>query len=432
MPIRLAIPTDLQHPAHLAPLPDIIQPEGLRFAGTSEVLRWVIKLEWREGADIKVGTGFFLNIPGSPAHDVLLTAAHNLVSPSNIPSQNLRAFLPRIQTDPADPSQSWVTYEPPYSVPQSATHVCASYDPSVPTYGTDWGFIRLPPDSALEYGFGYSIRLGYEERLLGDLNVTGYRADSKLGAPATSTGVCVSCYDNQLEYRVQTEQGISGSPVWYEYKGRPTVVGIHNARPRSNHAKVSSRRTAPGSHGAFITLALLSEVFDVLGVGRKAVQLRAREPPKPKGRTAKKVTAAKIPDIPSMPAAGLFLSFTPAHDFARVKLGRGSLFDIFPVSSTSGERPDIVILAMRMDTKWVYFNPAARELSLVDTLSDACLFTERNIKAKRKAMRVVVGEREGEQYQLRIQGYRINELDGDDAVSSEVSLVLFPDANNDS
>jgi V8-like Glu-specific endopeptidase len=75
-------------------------------------------------------------------------------------------------------------------------------------------------------GFGFALKLGHDDLYHENLNIGGYRLDTRPGKPVTSSGKCISCWDNQLEYEIQTEKGLSGSAVFTGYKGHDTVIAI--------------------------------------------------------------------------------------------------------------------------------------------------------------------------------------------------------------
>jgi V8-like Glu-specific endopeptidase len=172
----------------------------------------------------KSGNGFFIHIPGTE-NDVVLTAGHNLIDETKkLYGQVSVSFF-----DPA--SRQFVDRE----VPPTAIHICPTYknnpttDVKKPESRNDYGAILLareaghPPHPA----FGFSAMLGDEEKIQGDVSVTGYQAGTS-GPPVTSSGECINpiVTRNQLEYKVKTEAGISGSPVWIGYNGLVTSVAV--------------------------------------------------------------------------------------------------------------------------------------------------------------------------------------------------------------
>lgn len=385
---------------------------------------WTVKLEfYTSDNSLTFGTGFFINIPATASHEVILTAAHNLIDAKGKPTKDLIVHLPRV--DPNGPPDAPAVIAR-YPVPDADIRISASYrKKQTDNDAEDFGAILLPRGAVRGYGFGYSLKLAYEQTLRGDVYVSGYRAMTPPGHPITSSGLCICCYDKQLEYRAETEQGISGSPVWFEFERVQTVVAIQYV---ANHLYIFLRvmtlscsnraaRRGGGSRGSRITLALLREVFSwVSGVGQYAVQLRALDGPKKS-------------QGPKLPKPGIFLHFSKDWDFGRVKLGAGSLLDVLPVQTSSGQG-NSEMLALAVENEWVFFNPMKNEVKLVDRLRDGCLFKKGNIKLKKKSMRIVV-KTGGREYQLKMQCSMIDEFDGDDAESSEVSLVRYPEDNDD-
>jgi len=374
---KIVIDEELQHPSWSGDFPEVIRPLGLKFVDLDAINGWVRQLSFTRDRGLHYGSGFLFHIPGA-SHDVILTAAHNLIGPNGDLSTEIRVNSSR------------------QSVPESDIRVSAAYKIKQ-TAETDFGAILMPRSSEGS-GFGYSIRLAFEEHFKGELSVSGYRVPlgpQQSARPVTSTGPCVGCYKQQIEYRAETEQGISGSPVWMEYQGAPVAVAIHNHRPE---------RKRGGSRGSRITPQLLREVFGWVGVGNYGIKLRAQ---------GKKASPG--------PPRGLYLNFSENFPFARVRLGSGTAFDVLPAHATR----DKELYALAMGEKWVMFNIARQEAGLKDEITDKCLFSKSNVK--KKTMRITV-EDNGRTYQLRMQGKRIKETgDEEDAESSEVSFVSYPD-----
>lgn len=168
----------------------------------------------------------------------------------------------------------------------------------------------------------------------------------------------------------------------------------------SNHRPA---RNGAGSRGSRLTPALLREIFGWVSAGEYGVRLRAQ------GKTT------------MLPPRGLYLNFSEDFEFGRVRLGSGTIFDVLPAHVT----PEKVLYALAVGTKWVMFNNARKEVVLTENMRDGCLFMKANVKIKKKTMQIVV-EKEGKSYQLQMQGTRIREFDGEDAESSEVSMVEYP------
>lgn len=58
------------------------------------------------------------------------------------------------------------------------------------------------------------------------LIVSGYRFNDNPGDPSISTGRGFVRSQDQLEYEITTQPGLSGSPVFLSHGGFETVVGI--------------------------------------------------------------------------------------------------------------------------------------------------------------------------------------------------------------
>ncbi|KAF8517816.1 hypothetical protein JB92DRAFT_3113324 [Gautieria morchelliformis] len=385
MTTKLNIGEDLQHPAWLGNVRDVPIAPGLKFMDQKSSGDRVVKLRFQRNGEANFGSGFFVNIPDA-THDVILTAGHNLIDPNGNMSEHLTLQHPN-----------------DIPIPISDVRVSAAYKANQKP-ATDYGAILLPKTSPGK-GFGFSLKFAYETSRKGDVNVSGYRVPTLPGQPITSSGACVGCYADQLEYKAETEQGISGSPVWVGDLGgsEQTVIAIHNHRPA---------RVGGGSRGSRLTPKLLREVFGWVGVGEYGVKLGAKDTTKGSATT--------------LPPRGLFLSFSEDFPFARVRLGSGTAFDVLPAQVTSEK----VQYAMAVGGKWAMFNTAKKEVVLSDKITTGCLFTKSNVKVKKRVLRVVV-ETVGGNYQLRVQGKRIREFDGEYAESSEVSMVEYGRQNDE-
>lgn len=176
----------------------------------------------------------------------------------------------------------------------------------------------------------------------------------------------------------------------------------------SNHRPRYVRR---GSRGSRLTPKLLREVLGWVTVRDESdgVSLCARDT----RRTGPESTTA-------LPSLGLYLNFSDGFPFARVRLGSGTKFDVIPAYVT----PEKDHYALTVGDKWVMFNVANQEVVLTEWLKDSCLFQKRDVKVKKKAMRIVL-EAGGKFFQLRVQGTQIKDWDDDDE-TSEVSMVEYP------
>ncbi|KZT11210.1 uncharacterized protein LAESUDRAFT_710795 [Laetiporus sulphureus 93-53] len=397
---KLLLPDEVKHDGWAGrPQAPLANLDGRRaFHDASFEARNVIKLVFYSGPgrNLTYGSGFILR-PPDVTGVVILTAAHNLLpildtadEPTGQPSNSTQ------------PSVNILGVEHP--ITKDNCRVSDTYRTGDKSPEADYGAIILSslPVGDLE-GFGFSICLGYEQSLPGELCVTGYRATDVAGQPKTSTGHCMGCYTRRLEYDAQTEQGISGSPVWMYHRGCPTIVAIHNNGPA---------RPGAGSRGARITLDLLMEVFSWLGIGKFGKRIRA---------CASKKHAA----LGTLPPRGLYLNFSKYFSFARVRMGSGTKFNALPAEVTK----DKVLYALQVAdaeflNKWLVFDVVKNEIQLDDKLSTEGLFSYGN--KKKNTFKIVMERTSPSVVQLGCQCKRIEEIDGEDAESSEVSLVPYP------
>ncbi|KFA52152.1 hypothetical protein S40293_00518 [Stachybotrys chartarum IBT 40293] len=344
------IATEYKNPQRSEPL------LGLAFSRSALANAAAVKLSFRESSasSSKSGNGFFINIPGA-RKSVVLTAGHNLI---NVDTKQLHVNVSVTLLDPT--AGSFVQRE----IPPSDIHICKSFKDnptgsvSHPEARNDYGVILLdrgndrPPQPA----FGFSTILGDEQEIRGDVSITGTKADAS-GPPVTSSGACVNpiVTKNQLEYRVRTEAGMSGSVGWIGYNGLPTAVAVHN-----HGSEQGANRYSRGSR---INHKLLSDVFQWAEVGVKQRHLRWHSPDEPQ------------------PARNLFLAYSPDDECLRAVVEAVEddparmLFDVWPVYA-----PPVVdgvdrapLYALRCMGRWVAWNLARSEGILVDELLKPCM-----------------------------------------------------------
>lgn len=215
MALPVDVPFESRHPDWKKDANESIRPGLLKLStfNPAAINNWTVKLTFKDvlGTN-RDGSGFLVHF--SASYDVILTAGHNMIS-SKAPTTDMKVHIGSVAVIP---------------VTQSQYRVSASYSSDQTKEEDDFGAILLPLGTFAQYnvrcGFGYSLRLAYEEHLGGRMFVTGYRAITKAGAPDQADGVFVTCTANQLQYTANTEAGLSGSPVWMEYQGAPCVVAV--------------------------------------------------------------------------------------------------------------------------------------------------------------------------------------------------------------
>jgi V8-like Glu-specific endopeptidase len=164
-----------------------------------------------------VGTGWFL------AADVILTAGHNLLNPAFGSKRDGWADEVRIYPayDGEDPAPFGALVE------ANALHVPPDYEAErAPAW--DVGLIRLARPAAPGAPLRYAVASDAELEGL-SIALAGYPLDLGRGIRMfTDTKPVLGSRASGLYYRIDTDQGQSGAPVWYrDAAGRFTVVGIH-------------------------------------------------------------------------------------------------------------------------------------------------------------------------------------------------------------
>lgn len=154
---------------------------------------------------------------------VILTAGQNLIDGN----RNLSTGLEILQATKGE--ERWTRIEKK----DLQIFISASYtempDPNS-NANSNYGAILLPKQGHHRRfrGFGFALKLGYDDLNKKQVEVSGYTASSEPGGIVTSSGECSygAPMANDLIYRISTMAGQSGSPVIMPYKGHDTVVAI--------------------------------------------------------------------------------------------------------------------------------------------------------------------------------------------------------------
>ncbi|KAE8315081.1 trypsin-like cysteine/serine peptidase domain-containing protein [Aspergillus transmontanensis] len=349
-------------------LPAKQETGGLKGSKAQSRENWVVKLRFSQAGtdEEKVGTGFYLNLPGASYH-IILTAAHNLVDKQRILSKNLSI-------------QSYGDEEPRPIQPPTKLLYYPDYigqtDPE-----SDYGLITFPRGSDdSDNGFGFALSLGYENLRGEELYVSGYaphETGQATNQPSvyTNTGKCSRASTNQLDYKIPTEKGWSGSPVYMAYNGHETVVAIHNnGEPRAGTGK-----------GARVNARMLEWIFDSTGALHRNKALRAV------------ASLAKKPTVE--PADPVYLHFLPCRKYACTHWGTEELnttFNVFPAYAPTPLVNASTLYVFqhvqphdwpveRQTEKWVLWDVITGEVKLTDTPQRFCF---PRLKEPRKARRI--------------------------------------------
>ena len=190
------------------------------------------------------GIGFLLNLPGA-TNDVVLTAGHNLIGISELkvqiavplpqPGIGFDVITSNIDLQAKDPV-IWIC-------PEYKHNPNVSENPSQMFH--DWGMILLPKTN--RPGFGFNLRLAFQEfgkevrayekaidKVFDNsqkptMHITTFRDGDQPGKPLERSGplkVVERLQKDQLEYGIDTEEGMSGSPIWMVSRGFECVVAI--------------------------------------------------------------------------------------------------------------------------------------------------------------------------------------------------------------
>ncbi|KAI8963486.1 hypothetical protein F5Y11DRAFT_356292 [Daldinia sp. FL1419] len=229
---------------------------------------WVVKLSFEKLGSEKHGNGFYVNVPNA-TYDVILTAGHNLVDGPQHYCSNIKIVndpLEEIVKDPLD--------EKDILVNPDMIRVSSKYfeDPGELNAAFDYGVILIERQTLKRHrGFGFHIMLGPASQLSTECEnkdvlqdrmvyVCGYTPkDSPLeNQPRRSEGKCVAANKFQLRYDADTEQGMSGGPVWIGFRGVETVVAIHTYGEEDDGS---------GNKGTRLNLDVWRDIFSWCRVG---------------------------------------------------------------------------------------------------------------------------------------------------------------------
>ena len=214
------------------------QGPSLNYLDMDVINDWVVKLTFEKVINNRIecltGSGFFLNLPNINQH-VVLTAAHNLISSGGIRTLNLKVIYNNpFQIDPnnpdkvifADDKKPAIIEIPVDNTDQSDNiHICSNY-----YMGTLWNYaaICIPRTTSEDSrGFGFSLKFAHKKSFNGNVHVSGFKGTMmKTLRPFTCMASDMTYRKQCFAYQAETEAGMSGSPVWVEYKGYPTVVAV--------------------------------------------------------------------------------------------------------------------------------------------------------------------------------------------------------------
>ncbi|KAK6329888.1 hypothetical protein TWF718_003315 [Orbilia javanica] len=326
------------------PEPDVAG--DFQLAEVSRRNEWIVKLKFQQDGNAHTGTGFYLNIPEA-AFNVIVTAGHNLISGEKSESKGLKVLKPSKESAEKEEEEEI-----------SKIFISKSYkdNPTSDNAINDYGVILTKKAEGVNTakGFGFSLKLGHEQLKGRPLEVSGYRVGSVAGKPIVSSGNCVRSRPGQIEYKVETEPGLSGSPVYLPFKGHEVAVAIHHGKKRY-------------AIGTQIDERVLCDILHFAGVGYKGKSLKVEH------KDAHKL--------------GMYLRFSEHREFGKVRLGSDGLdttFDIFPgysPASSGGCQESLYIFRFnhpkdwperRKDEKWVLWDVACHTVALKKHVQEFC------------------------------------------------------------
>ncbi|PYH90173.1 hypothetical protein BO71DRAFT_463146 [Aspergillus ellipticus CBS 707.79] len=352
-------------------LPEWKFEQGLRLSDRS-TRTWVVKLTFVKNGNECTGTGFFVNLPGAniiikegepgiPV-DVILTAGHNLIDHGRMRTTDLKIHFLAVQQEETkdEGDQGHKEHRKIQDLEQiveieDAWRVCISppyeNDPRERKRDSkhDWGAIFISQEGEHHHP-GFQLNLFYAlntkdghgpvDDLLKACNVhvEGYRIGTKVGSPAVSSGKGEVKTPHQLQYHAETEQGISGSPVWAASNGQEVVLAIH-----------TTGQLPKKSGGVRLSYEVLDTLFRWTNVGYRSSTLRVHHRVKNPNSKPTKSNAGKSKEPKKTPLDPLYLRFPDPDSDAVVRLGKdrqNTAFDIIPAVTQYGN--DRLLYAFRV------------------------------------------------------------------------------------
>ncbi|KAL6895727.1 hypothetical protein HDV57DRAFT_22696 [Trichoderma longibrachiatum] len=315
------------------------QEGGTRSSNTQDHEKWIVRLHFMQNGEERQGNGFYVNMP-HPTHYVILTAGHNLIG---VKRETLKIYSESPMNPPLRASMFYV----------SAAYAKMNQEED------DYGVILVKKDPSRPFwGFGFALKLGHDELVNRELVVYGLTQSTYSYKLTASFGTCEDCMSNQLEYKLKTNKGFSGSPVTMPYKDNETAVAIHNYGHNSEDL----------ARGTRINEKVLDEICGWLKIGffSKAIQASITN---------------KIPK-----EQRLYLVFTPDSERAVVRLGHNqkhvTKFDILPAyaPSSNSDFPNDFRWVFRLrpktgpppEERWVLWNADRHLVSLTSKLRGFC------------------------------------------------------------
>lgn len=357
---------------------------------------WIVQLRFKQGDQLSLGTGFYIQIPDVDKY-VILTAGQNLIDGN----RNLSTGLEILQATKGE--ERWTRIEKK----DLQIFISASYtempDPNS-NANSNYGAILLPKQGHHRRfrGFGFALKLGYDDLNKKQVEVSGYTASSEPGGIVTSSGECSygAPMANDLIYRISTMAGQSGSPVIMPYKGHDTVVAIQISGSRGHIIE---------SKGIRLNERVLGDIFGWAGVIHKNKSVKAFQSQPESSRD-------------------MYLRFPPDHDCAWVRLGTEGLetsFDIFPAYASSSSSNNTFLYVFRFhlppnwpgpkEKRWVVWDAVQQRVTLTSNLQQSCFARiMRNRKRDPENFHIVVEIPEGELsglWELRMQAMNLSEQD---------------------
>jgi len=209
------LPPEFFHPEWRGKYDNPVHNKNLVHANLNSTAEsWAVWLEFTSDGNLSMGSGFFIDLPDLKDHKLILTAAHNLIDGKGKDTRDLKIFCKGNDKLKLEVVDTWCC--PSYRASQNPEHDYAAIK------------VKCPAEISDCRGFVFAMGLGDVDQLSGDAYVTGYR-NTIPRKPTTSMGHLVVCFGKEkemIEYRVVTEQGISGSCVWIGYDGYPTAIAI--------------------------------------------------------------------------------------------------------------------------------------------------------------------------------------------------------------
>ncbi|KAF2464378.1 uncharacterized protein BDR25DRAFT_381159 [Lindgomyces ingoldianus] len=212
--------------------------------------RWVCCLEiYRDSADSAplYGTGFLVNFRDVAKKLIIVTAGHNIFDGGKR-VHSIRISFSELLVPKIDPI---------VATEDRQLFVSEEYKSNSSKEADDYGLIVLDGEKVGGFAFSAIIPDSVLKDRATEANIVGYRAEGEKGLAKVS-GRFEQVSERQISYRINAQPGLSGGPIWTDYAGCDTAIGIHNyGREPSQAGNTEGKKKLTGARCTRLTKDVL-------------------------------------------------------------------------------------------------------------------------------------------------------------------------------